>query len=113
MPEVLSNNPSIEEILWNFSHFKDEKQCLTLRENPQFYEELPTSPEAYSDSIQIDPTEDFRHSNKFYVLIDKAELVYIMTDRDQVSQSFGNFWRLNNAIIFKGLGVLFYLFPCF
>ena len=114
MPEVLSKNSSIQEVLWNFSRFKDEKQCLTLRDNPHFYEELPTSPEAYGDGVQIDPTEDFQHSDKFYVLTDKAELVYTMTDHwGQVSQSFGNFWRPHNAIIFKGLGVVFLFFPLF
>ena len=87
---MLSDSPSLQEILWNFSRFKDEKKRLTLRDNPHFYAELPTSPEAYGDSVKIDPTEDFRHANKFYVLTDKPELVYIMTD--QVSQSFGNFW---------------------
>ena len=108
VPEWLSNSPSIQEILWNFSRSKDEKRRLTLRENPHFYAELPTSPEAYGDSIRINPTEDFRYSGKFYVLINKPELVYIMTN--QVLWSLGNFWCPNGAIIFKGLDVLFCLF---
>ncbi|KAF8477821.1 hypothetical protein DFH94DRAFT_93912 [Russula ochroleuca] len=98
---LLSNNPSLQEILWNFSRFKDEKHRLTLRNNPHFYAELPTSPEAYGDSVTIDPTEDFRHTDECYVLTDKTEFVYIMTD--QVLQIFGNFWCLNNAIIFKDI----------
>jgi hypothetical protein len=109
VPELLGSNPSLQEILWNFSRSKDEKQRLTLRENPHFYAELPTSPDAYGDSVRIDPTEDFRHANKFYVLTDKPELVYIMTD--QVLRSFGNFWCPKNSIIFKGLGVLSTLPP--
>jgi hypothetical protein len=111
VPELLGSSPSLQEILWNFSRFKGEKQRLTLRKNPHFYAELPTSPEAYGDSVKIDPTEDFRHANKFYVLIDKPELVCIMTD--QVLQYFGNFWCPKNAIIFKGLGFLFLVFPLF
>ena len=109
-PERLSYSPSIQEILWNFSRFKDEKRRLTLRENPHFYTELPTSLEAYGDSFKIYPTEEFRYTNtgKFYVLTNKPELVYIMTD--QVLQSFGNFWFQMDAIIFKGLVVLFCLF---
>jgi hypothetical protein len=107
MPEVLSDSSSLREILWNFSRFKDEKQRLTLRQNPHFYAELPTSPEAYDDSIKIDPTEDFQHADEFYVLTDNPEPVYIMTD--QVSRSFGNFWCPNIAIIFKGLSILFVL----
>jgi hypothetical protein len=108
VPELLSNSPSIQEILWNFSRSKDEKRRLTLTENPHFYAELPTSPEAYGDSIRINPTEDFRYSGKFYVLVNKPELVYIVTD--QILWSLGNFWCPNGAIIFKGLGVVFCLF---
>jgi hypothetical protein len=108
--ERLSYSPSIQEILWNFSRFKDEKRRLTLRENPHFYAELPTSPEAYGDSFKINPTEKFRHTDtsKFYVLTNKPELVYIMADK--VLKSFGNFWFPKDAIIFKGLVVLFCLF---
>ena len=112
MLERLSYSPSIQEILWNFSRFKDEKRRLTLRENPHFYAELPTSPEAYGDSFKINPTEEFQHTDtgKFYVLTNKPELVYIMAD--QVLKSFGNFWfpKDASAIIFKGLVVLFCLF---
>ena len=108
VPVELSYSPSIQEILWNFSCFNDEKKRLTLRENPHFYAELPTSPEAYGNSVTIDPIEDFRLADEFYVLTNKPELVYIMTD--QVLQSIGNFWCPNDAIIFKGLGVLFCLF---
>jgi hypothetical protein len=111
VPEVLSDNPSLQEILWYFSRYTDQKPHLTLRENPHFYVELPTSPEEYGDSLRIDPTEDFQHANKFYVLIDKPDLVHISTDR--ISQYFGNFWCPKNAIIFKGSGVLFLYFPVF
>ena len=110
MTELLSKSPSLQEILWNFSRFKDEKQCLTLRDNPHFYAKLPILPHAYEASLKIDPTEDFRHANEFYVLTDKPDPLYIMTD--QVLWSPGNFWRPNNAIIFKGLGILF-LFALF
>ena len=106
---VLSNRPTFQEILWNFSHIKDERIRLTLTDNPHFYAKLPTSPEAYGDSVRIDPIEDFQHGNKFYVLTDKPELVHIMTDRD--NQFFGNFWCAPNAIIFKGLGVFFLFSP--
>ena len=104
---MLSQSPSLEEILWNFSRFRGRRR-LTLRDNPHFYAELPTSLDAFGDSIKIDPTDDFRHAAKFYVLVDKLKLVHIMTD--QGSQSFGNFWCPNNAVIFKGLGI-FFCFP--
>ena len=111
MPEVLSNRPSLQEILWNFSRFKDQKRRLTLEDNPHFYSELPTSLEAYTDGLEIDPTEDFWHADEFYVLTDKPEPLSIVTDRG--SQTFGNFWRPQRAIIFKGLSVLFFISPLF
>jgi hypothetical protein len=110
---VLSNNPSLQEILWNFSRFNDEKKRLTLKENPHFYAELPNLPETDWAGVKIDPIEDFRHANNFYVLTDKPEPVHIMTDKDSQWQSFGNFWCPKNAITFKGLGILFVCFSFF
>ena len=109
--EVLSDSSSLQEILWNFCRLKDEKERLTLRDNPHFYAELPTSPEAYGDSVQIDPATDFRSASMFYVLTDKPKLAYIMTNRPDL-QFFSNFWCPKDAFIFKGLGVLFFS-PCF
>ena len=111
VPEVLSDISSVQEVLWNFSNFKDEKNRLTLRDNPRFHEKLPTSPKAYGASLKIDPIENFLHANDFDVLIDKAEPVHIMTKRD--TQVFGNFWCPQKAIIFKGLNILILFFPCF
>jgi hypothetical protein len=111
VPEVISNNPSLQEILWNFSRFKDKKKRLTLKDNPHFYSDLPTSPDVYDDNFIIYPTEDFRHADEFYVLTDKPKPVHIMTDRD--SQTFGNFWCPKNAIIFKGWAPCFCFFPWF
>lgn len=107
VPEILSDTPNLQEILWNFSRFKDKKKRLTLKENSHFYAELPTSPEAYRDSLKIDPTEDFRHTDKFYVLTDTPEPIHIMSDL--VLHSFGNFWFPKDAIIFKGSDILFFL----
>ena len=104
----LSDNPSLQEVLWKFIRVKDKKKRLALRENPHFYEKLPKSPEGYGDSLKIEPTEDFRHADKFYVLTDKPEMVCIMND--QISRSFGNFWCPRTSIIFKGLCGLFVCF---
>ena len=105
----LGDNPSLQEILWNFSRVKDTQERLTLRENPHFYAELPTSRKGYGDSLKIDPTEDFRYADEFYVLTDKPEMVHIMTDR--ISLSFGNLWCPRRSIIFKGSRVLFCFLP--
>ena len=111
VPVMLSDDPSIQEILRGFSLFKGRKEYLALTENPQFYAELPTLPKEHGDSIKIDPTNDFRHANKFYVLTDKQELIHIMSG-NKILHSFGNLWRFENTIIFKGSGV-FLGFPLF
>ena len=98
MPEMLNEDPSLAEILWNFSRFKDERR-LTLKQNPHFYARLPMSPEVYGGGFTMEPTEDFRHADKFYVLIDRQGLAYLNTD--QYTGCFGNFWCPSGAIIFK------------
>ena len=103
---MLSPSRSLQEILWNFSRFKDPKKRLTLRENPHFYAELPTSPEEYGDRLEVHPTENFMYRYEYYVLTDKPKPVHIMTDSES-SLSFGNFWCPKNAIIFKGSVILF------
>ena len=113
--EELHSSAGLLEVLFKFdkpgpfgaNEWKIWK-CSTLRDNPHFYTDLPTSPEAYGDKFEINPTEDIRHADKFYVLTDKPEPVHIMTDGGL--QSFGNFWCPKNAIIFKGLGI-FFAFP--
>jgi len=112
MPEVVNKNPSLAEILWNLSRFKDERR-LTLKQNPHFYARLPMSPDAYGGGFTMEPTEDFRHGDKFYILTDRQGLAYCKSD--QYTRYFGNFWCPNGAIIFKGEHVLhwfslFYLF---
>ena len=103
MPVFLGDNPSLQEILTNFCSFKD---------NPHFYEKLPTLLKAHRNSVKIDPTEDFRHASKFYVLTDKQELVHIVTG-NKILHSFGNLWRSENTIIFEGSGGIFWGFPPF
>ena len=102
--EVLNEDATLAEILWNFSCFKDKKR-LTLKQNPHFYTHLPMSPDAYGGGFEMKPTEDFRHANKFYVLTDRHGLAYFKTD--QHTRCFGNFWSPNGAVIFKGERVLY------
>lgn len=107
LPEMLGDSPSLQEILWNFSCFKDTKRRLTLRDNPHFYTDLPTLPEAYGNRIEINPTVDFQHADIFYVLADyKPMSVSIQTD--QISRRFYNFYCPQNAIIFQGLRIFFF-----
>ena len=109
IPEELSDSSSLQEILWNFCHSKDKKKRLSLKENAHFYTELPTLLKSHGDSVKIDPTEDFRHADNFYVLIDRPQRVHIMTG-NKILHSFGNLWRSENTIIFKGSGIFFFAF---
>ena len=112
VPEFLGDSPSIQEILWNFTRYEDKKECLTLKENPHFYTELPTLLKAHGESVKIDSTEDFRYADIFYVLTDKQEAVHIMSG-NKILHSFGNMWRSKNTIVFKGSGVFFGVSLCF
>jgi hypothetical protein len=109
--ELVRKDSTFKDILWDFYRLIDTKKRLTLMNNPHFYAKLPKSQEEYESRIEIDPTEDFWQADKFYVLTDRQELVYIMTD--QVTLPFGNFWRSNNTIIFKGLSIFVVFLPLF
>jgi hypothetical protein len=98
--EVLSNRSNLQEILWNFSRFKEEKR-LTLKQNPHFYKDLPTSSKSYGSGFQTNPIHDFQDVDSVCVLTDKPGRVYLETSR--VTRAFGNTWVPNEAIIFKGL----------
>ena len=106
------NDLSCQNVLWNFYRIKDTKKRLTLMDNPHFYAELPKSQEIYEHRIETDPVKDLWQLHEFfYILTDRQELVYIMTD--QVTLTFGNFWRSKKALIFKGLSILVVFIPLF
>jgi len=98
--EVLSPTSNLQEILWNFSRFKDERR-LTLKQNPHFYKhsDLPTSREAYVGDFKTDPIDSFQDA-KICVLTDKPGRVFLETDQN--SRAFGNVWVPKDAMIFKG-----------
>lgn len=99
--EVLGKGSKLQEVLWNFGRFKDERR-LTLKQNPHFYKDsdLPTSQHAYVGGFRTDPIEDFQHA-KICVLTDKPGRVFLETDKN-TTRAFGNVWVPNDAIIFKG-----------
>lgn len=118
----LSRSPGLQEILWEFNRSTDKRELLTLK-NPDFYETLFESPKAYEDErVIIDPIEDFHHVKELYVLAGNSEVVSVISDPvfdstfdspgpgHESWQSFSIFWLRNNAIIFKGLSVLFLFF---
>jgi hypothetical protein len=55
MSEVLRRAAELDEVLWNFSRFNDNRR-ITLQDNPHFYLELPTSVDAYTRRIQNAPS---------------------------------------------------------
>jgi hypothetical protein len=108
-PEVLCEKSGLGEILWNFGRFEDEKKRLRLKQHPQFYDTLPTSPKEYGDEFRREPTETFL-VEKICVLMDNrspAGRVFLETARNK--RAFGNAWIPNNAIIFKGSCFLTYI----
>jgi hypothetical protein len=97
---VLSPTSNLQEILWNFSRFKDERR-LTLKQNPHFYKhsDLSTSLEAYVGDFKTNPIDSFQDT-KICVLTDGPGRVFLETGQN--SRAFGNVWMPNDAMIFKG-----------
>ena len=102
-PEELSARPSLPEILWNFSRYKDRAH-LTLEHNPHFYLRCPTDEAAYTPTFQRCPLQDpdgsFEHNDTVYVLFDRPGRVFLETGHK--SKIFGNIWLLNGSLIFRG-----------
>lgn len=96
--EWLDDALGLPFILWYFSTRKLEKR-LTLAQNPQFYDVIPTT---YGPSSQIWPA-----------IIPEAyqDIIYVLTNNDRRVvlefgknwRSFDNVWRTNdNTLILKG-----------
>jgi hypothetical protein len=72
-----------------------------LRQNPQFYLDLPTS---FGADFVKDATKDFRfkRNDTVYVLVDKPDLGRIYLEAENGKRMFGNVWKPNDVLIFKG-----------
>jgi hypothetical protein len=99
---MLSPTAGIEEVLWHFAHFEDNRR-ITLQDNPHFYSELPTSPDDYTGQFKAHPVEYFvlRPNDTIYVLVDQPRRVFLDTRRE--TRIFGNVFTLKDVMIFKGL----------
>jgi hypothetical protein len=109
IPEVLRHGSGINEILWNFGRLRDGRR-LTLKDNPHFYENLPTSVRKYDGQFRIDPVETFHHE-VISVLTDNPRLtgrVFLETSKEK--RIFTNVWVPKEAIIFKGSYLFVFLF---
>jgi hypothetical protein len=111
IPEVLCQSSDVKEVLWNFSRYKGGRR-LTLKDNPHFYEKLPTSAEKYEGRFRIDPIKTFQvHDNKISVLTDDPRLTgRLFLETAEGNRAFGNVWVPKDAIIFKGLYLSVFLF---
>jgi len=109
MPVMLSRSPDMTEIMWNFSRFKDGRR-LTLKDNPHFYERLPTSAEEYGSQFRTDPIQTFHH-DKISVLTDSPLATgRVFFETAQKAMAFVNVWVPKDAIIFKGSYLSVFLF---
>ncbi len=101
---MLSAKPSVSEILWNFSRYKDRAR-ITLEQNPHFYSNLPAEESAYTPMFKRHPLGDLilalKPHDTVYVLVDRPGRVFLETEGRK--RSFGNVWMLNGTLIFKSL----------
>lgn len=102
-PVVLSESSNFNDIFWNFSLFKGERR-LTLKDNPHFYEMLPTSPDKYEGDFRMDPMETFLSHHKIIsVLTDSPRVAgRMILETAEETRFFGNIWVPKEGIIFKG-----------
>ncbi|KAH9029309.1 hypothetical protein EDB83DRAFT_1890980 [Lactarius deliciosus] len=100
--QELSSSPSLPEILWNFSRYKDRAR-VTLEQNPHFYLRCPADQSAYTPKFQRrqlqDPSGVLEHNDTVYVLFDRPGRVFLTTENE--FRIFGNVWSLNGSLIFK------------
>ncbi|KAH8993689.1 hypothetical protein EDB92DRAFT_1944383 [Lactarius akahatsu] len=100
--QILGEETSVQEILWNFSRLEGKKR-ITLKQNPHFYKGLPSSARDYSDKFTSDPIVKFWDAtDEIWVLTDERSRVFLETDNK--TRAFGNFWVPDEAIIFKEIG---------
>ncbi|KAH9172528.1 hypothetical protein EDB89DRAFT_889066 [Lactarius sanguifluus] len=97
--EEFSTRPSLPEILWNFSRYKDRAR-VTLEQNPHFYLRFPADESGYM--FQCHPLYDLgtlRHNYTVYVLFDGPGRVFL--DIEHKLRIFANVWLLNGSLVFR------------
>lgn len=104
---MLSAEPSLSEILWNFGRCKGRAR-VTLEQNPHFYSSLPSDESTFTPLFKRRPLGDLRMALKphdtVYVLVDRTGRMFFETEGEK--RSFGNVWMLNGSLILKGLCLL-------
>lgn len=104
--EVLTINSGLPDILWCFSHFRDERR-LTLSQSPHFYE--GPFPATFGPASETRPTEDYRGT--IYVLTSNERQVFFQLGRQEENRIFVSLWRTDdNTLILKGSCAAFFFF---
>lgn len=86
---------------------------MTLKQNPHFYNVLPTSPHQYGNKFRTDPIVTFQHE-KISVLTDNPDAAgRVYVDIGQKRRAFGSVWIPSSAIILRGLHVSATMFSLF
>ncbi|KAN0137486.1 hypothetical protein V8E53_004537 [Lactarius tabidus] len=100
--QELSANPSLPEIIWNFSRYKDYVR-ITLEQNPHFYLRCPADESAYTSTFRRQPVQDtngaLEHNDTAYVLFDRPCRLFL--DTEPRPRIFGNVWSLNGILVFR------------
>ena len=75
-----------------------------MQQNPHFYLDLPTTKDAYGAGFFKDSTKEFKFkgNDTVYVLVDKPDLSRVYLEAEKRKRIFGNVWRPNDVMIFKG-----------
>ena len=111
--EMLNAKPSLSEILWNFSRYKDHAR-ITLEQNPHFYSSLPADESEFTPSFTCHPLGGLnmlKARDTVYVLVDRPGGVFLETEQGR--RRFGNVWMVNKTQIFKGSASHFPKAPLF
>ncbi|KAI0287764.1 hypothetical protein BC826DRAFT_738669 [Russula brevipes] len=99
--QVLSKRSSLQEVLWNFSRFKNKNQRVTLKQNPHFYQALPKSPAEYGREFRADPIETFQHATISVLTDNPNRTGRVFLETAHKRRVFGNAWAANDVIIFR------------
>ena len=98
----IGSNLCLEAVLWVLQ----QKNYVTLSNNPYFYQDLPELPAKYDAEFNNKPLSfgksvgDISLRDALYVLTDRAHHIYVKLEKG--SRAFGNSWKPDKHIILKG-----------
>lgn len=98
----LDRRSSFSEIIWRLGRLGDRER-ITPRQHPFFYQGLPISKGEYDKDFKLHPIEDFQavFNHDVHVLVDKPGRLFIRSESTR-RKAFGNVWMPKDTLIFKG-----------